>query len=80
MSPASSPIDRLKRLYGKLGDEGMYVDQNTVALAMDIIEYAERRAVSRAAYPHACIEDRKMRDLLDGTSLQEVQTTRVIQA
>lgn len=67
MSP-STPIDRLKRLYAKLDGEGWHVDANTVALAIDIIEYADRRAVSRAAYPHACLEDRKMRDLIDGVT------------
>lgn len=29
------------------------------------VRYADTRAVSRAAYPHACIEDRKLRDLID---------------
>lgn len=56
---------RLAVLWRKLDDEGAYVGANTVALAIEAIEYADTRAVSRAAYPHACIEDRKMRDLID---------------
>lgn len=29
------------------------------------VEYADCRAVSRAAYPHASVEEKKLRDLLD---------------
>ena len=64
----ASPLERLRHLERKLGDDGMYVDQNTVGIAIEIIEYADRRAISRAAYPNSSIEDRKMRDLIDGVA------------
>ena len=38
-----------------------------IAAAPDMLEalrYVETRCVSEAAYPHACIEDRKMRDMV----------------
>lgn len=40
---------------------------NLAAAATEMLEalrYALTRCVSEAAYPHACIEDRKMRDLV----------------
>jgi hypothetical protein len=63
---------RLEILRHKLEDDGLYVRSNTAAAAISIINrlaaavaYADTRAVSRAAYPHACIEDQKLRDLID---------------
>lgn len=32
---------------------------------VEALRYADTRAVSRAAYPHACLEDKKLRDLID---------------
>lgn len=39
-------MDRLRTLYGKLDDEGMYVQANTVALAMDEIERLRRQSAA----------------------------------
>ena len=32
---------------------------------VDLARFADSRAVSIAAYPHACEEDKKLRDLVD---------------
>lgn len=70
---------QLKILWHKLDDEGLHVRANNVEHAMAVIErlaaaveYADTRAVSRAAYPHACLEDRKLRDLIDAALGTEV--------
>ena len=39
------------------------------------VRYADTRAVSRAAYPLACIEDRKLRDLIDAALTQAAVET-----
>lgn len=31
----------------------------------EAVRFADTRAVSKAAYPHACVEERKLRDLID---------------
>ena len=64
----TSIIERLGNLENTLANE----HAETVSDAADIIisfvacvRYADTRAVSRAAYPHACVEERKLRDLID---------------
>ena len=63
---------QLKILWHKRDGEGLHVRANNGAHAMAVIEalaaaviYADTRAVSRVAYPHACAEDQKLRDLID---------------
>jgi len=69
MTLAREPIiDRLESLRNTLANERADVldDAGTLIIALlAAVRYADTRAVSRAAYPHACIEERKLRDLID---------------
>ena len=48
-------------------DEAETLSQAADALikAKAALSYASKRAVSQAAYPHACIEEKMLRDLID---------------
>jgi hypothetical protein len=41
------------------------VKKDNLNALIDLAKFADTRAVSRAAYPHACEEDKRLRDLVD---------------
>lgn len=64
-----SPVAALTGYYGLDGivanAEFIIRAVNSHPALIEAVEYANTRAVSRAAYPHACVEEQKLRDLID---------------